>query len=179
MVVMVAHCPNQLFYSLLTSDPSSLVAVCVKSWPVVQPWQVALVCSTDQSDDSPESHDSLSTYASYMSQLLGSSEGVREEVGCDEVMVLASLEMFLRDAPSTDQLVDDEGRPRSEVISYTSSESGSVCRGWSHHASWPHLSLIMQLVDMCATMTTDHLTEAVSVCERHGYVCRDCVSARW
>ena len=107
--------------SLLTSDPEALVSVCVQNWPTVRPWQVALLCSTDQSDHSVESHDtgsehSLDIYTSYLARLLGNSEGVGEEVGCDEEMVLASLETVLACGPPLAQLAGEGGQPRSVHI---------------------------------------------------------------
>lgn len=105
-------------YSLMTSDPLTFVTVCVKSWPRVQPWQLAIVCSTtDQSDDRAGSHDTghIDTYASYMTSLLGDSDGMKvEEVKCDEVMILASLELFLAAGPSIDILIETSGKPRSD-----------------------------------------------------------------
>ena len=102
---------------MVTFDPSSLVEVCVESWPSVQPWQVAVVCSVGESDCNVESHDrgqpSLDVYATYLTRLLGNSEGVREEVGCDEELLLASLEMVLRVSPPLHQLAADDGQPRS------------------------------------------------------------------
>ena len=104
--------------SLLASDPTALVAVCVECWLAVQPWQVALLC-TGQSDCSAKSLDSgrndplLDVYATYLTRLLGDSGDVREEVGCDEGMVLASLELYLKCGPPLTQLAGEGGRPRS------------------------------------------------------------------
>lgn len=108
------HLPTFLT-GLLTSDPESLVTACVESWPAVQPWQITLLCSTDQSDCSAESHDKqlfLDVYANYLTRLLGYSDGILEEVRCDEEMVLASLEMLLKSAPPLTQLAGDGGRPQ-------------------------------------------------------------------
>ena len=43
--------------SLVTSDPEVLVRTCCEHWPAVQPWEVAMLCSTDQSHYKPVSHD--------------------------------------------------------------------------------------------------------------------------
>ena len=100
---------------MVTSDLEALVDVFVKAWPAVKSWQVALLCSTDQSNIVAESRDSalIDVYASYLTQLLGDCKDVGEEVGSDEEMVLASLEMFLRCGPALDLLADERGRPRS------------------------------------------------------------------
>lgn len=106
---------------MVTFDPSSssLADVCVENWPSLQPWQVAIACSIDQSDSSVESHDCgrsrLNVYANYLARLLGSCEGVREEVRCDDELVLASLEMVLRTGPPLHELLaeDTDGCPKS------------------------------------------------------------------
>lgn len=100
--------------SLLTFDPELLVATCVESWPEVQPWQMTMLCYTDQSDCSADSADKqpfLDVYASYLTRLLGYHEGVWEEVRGDERMVLASLEMLLKSGPPLNQLAGADGRP--------------------------------------------------------------------
>ena len=86
------------------------MSVCVESWPDVQPWQVALACSTDQSDDSNNDDDRLlSVYAGYLSCLL-------RKTGCDwtgdEECLLASLERVLVAGPPLTQFTMEDGRPR-------------------------------------------------------------------
>ena len=122
--------------SLVTSDPEALVRTCCEHWPAVQLWEVAMLCSTDQShcksvshddpDQSQErlsvgtevfSHDSsrIDMYGDYLSRLLGnrdSGEGVVEMVRCDEEMIVASLEMMLSRGPPLQDLVADGGHPR-------------------------------------------------------------------
>ena len=168
----------------MTSDPEALAGVCVKAWPAVKPWQVALLCSTDESNLVAESCDStlIDVYASYLTQLLADREDVGEEVGSDEEMVLASLEMLLQYGPALDLLADERGMPRSVASCYVNITTYFVppppshlppslhppCSAWSHKCSWPHSSLLASLVDMCATMTAPHLAQATSVCERYG-----------
>ena len=129
------------------------------------------MCCTDQSGHSTESHDQrplVEVYISYLTRLLGDCEGVRRDVGCDEEMVLASLEILLEAGPPTELLATASGQPKSALVSSVAQASPSVLRSWSHKHCWPHATLLATMVDMCVAMTTHHLTCATRLCERCG-----------
>ena len=89
----------------MATDPENTVTAAVENSPHVQPWQVALACSIDQSDCSEESHD---LYAGYLTRLL--------EKGCvlgdDEESLPVSLEMILTFGPPLDKLTTHDHKPR-------------------------------------------------------------------
>ena len=142
--------------------------VCVESWPKVQPWEVALACTSGQSEG--ERAGDLPLYVDYLHQLLASAPRGRAGVGDDEECVLATIEWVLLAGPPLDHLKTEGGRPRSEppppplpLISPLLPD-----RPWSHKVSWPHSALLEQLVDLCVSMTTPNLTQASSLCEEYG-----------
>ena len=96
--------PSLSLCSLFKTSPELLVNVCVKSYPHIQPFEVAMVCGIDQSDSGTQSNDShtdqSSAYVNYLDTLLGSSNETRQKVlesfTFDPDLLLVSMEtLFL------------------------------------------------------------------------------------
>ena len=100
--------------SLAASDPDKFVTVCVKAWPAVRAWQVALTCSFSQSETSAgEADGGLGVYADYLSQLL---EAGHDRELLDQEMLLATLQRLVAAGPSLHLLQTEDGQPRYMLL---------------------------------------------------------------